>query len=67
VLNSGKFISTRRLAKYLRVNKDTAWSMMVKIRRFLFENRELLFEIAKVAENNGGGTLNTGKNIWPKR
>jgi len=41
--------------------------MMVKIRRFLFENRELLFEIAKVAENNGGGTLNTGKNIWPKR
>lgn len=66
VLNSEKFISTRRLANDLRVNKDTAWLIMVKIKRFLFESRELLFEIAKVAESNGVGMPKAGENSQPK-
>jgi len=39
---------------------------MVKIKRFLFESRELLFEIAKVAESNGVGMPKAGENSQPK-
>ncbi|MFX0201334.1 MAG: transposase [Candidatus Hodarchaeota archaeon] len=48
ILNAEKDISARKLARYLRVNKDTAWRMNTKIREAMAEReqRELLISIA---------------------
>lgn len=44
ILNSQKGIATRQLAQDLEVNKNTAWSMLIRIRKAMadLEQRELL-------------------------
>lgn len=57
VLNSSKRISTRQLSKQIEVNKDTACSIIQKIRKAMLSNRDLLLTIAenKTFKNVVGG------------
>lgn len=42
ILNAKKGISARQLARDIKVNKDTAWSMGMRVRRAMVEQRELM-------------------------
>ena len=50
ILNAKKGISARHLGRDLRVDKDTAWSMAMRIRRAMVEQRELLAGIVEMDE-----------------
>lgn len=55
VLNAKKGISARQLARDLKINKDTAWYMAMRIRRAMIEQRELLTGIVEMDETYIGG------------
>ena len=50
VLNDKKGLSARQLARDIDVNKDTAWSMAMRIRRAMAEQGELLKGIVEIDE-----------------
>jgi len=60
VLNAKKGLSARQLSRDLQVNKDTAWSMAMRIRRALVDNRELLQGIVEMDETFVGGKPRKG-------
>ena len=55
ILNAKKGISARQLARDLKVNKDTAWYMGMRIRRSMLNERELLRGIVEMDETYIGG------------
>lgn len=50
ILNAKKGISSRQLARDLDVNKDTAWSMQMRVRRAMVETPSLLTGIVEMDE-----------------
>jgi len=54
-LNAKKGISARQLARDIEVNKNTAWSMMMRIREAMLDSGELLRGIIEVDESYIGG------------
>ncbi|MCX6557708.1 MAG: IS1595 family transposase [Candidatus Aminicenantes bacterium] len=54
VLNAKKKISARKLARDIKVNKNTAWYMQMRIRRAMVQNSELLSGIIEVDETYVG-------------
>ena len=50
ILNAKKGISSRQLARDLDVNKDTAWSMQMRIRKAMTETPSLLAGIVEMDE-----------------
>ena len=70
VLNAKKGISSRQLARDLKVNKDTAWRMGMKIREAMREQgqRELLTGLVEMDEAYiGGKPRKGGPGEKPKR
>jgi len=55
VLNAKKGISARQLARDIEVTKDTAWFMMMRIRKAMVEYGELLEGIIEADETYIGG------------
>ena len=55
VLNAKKGISARQLSRDIRVNKDTAWYMAMRIRKAMDEYGDLLKGIIEVDETFVGG------------
>jgi len=55
VLNAKKGISARQLARDIDVNKNTAWYMLMRIRRAMIEHGNLLQGIVEVDETYVGG------------
>lgn len=55
VLNAKKGISARQLARDIEVNKDTAWRMLMQIRKAMLQDAALLRGIVEVDETNMGG------------
>lgn len=55
VLNAKKGLSARQLARDIHVTKDTAWYMMMRIRRSMIEQGELMEGIIEVDETYVGG------------
>ncbi len=55
MLNAKKGISARQLARDIEVTKDTAWFMMMRIRKIMIENNELLKGIIEADETYIGG------------
>lgn len=50
ILNAKKGISSRQLARDLKVNKDTAWSMQMRIRKAMIDTPSLLVGIVEMDE-----------------
>jgi transposase-like protein len=50
ILNAKKGISSRQLARDIKVTKDTAWSMQMRIRKALLENPELMKGVVEMDE-----------------
>lgn len=67
ILNAKKGISSRQLARDIEVNKDTAWSMAMRIRRAMIEQRELLQGIFEMDETYIGGKPRKGTGQTNKR
>jgi transposase-like protein len=55
VLNAKKGLSARQLSRDIEINKDTAWSMLMRIRRAFIEDHELMEGIIEVDETFIGG------------
>lgn len=55
ILNAKKGISARQLARDLEVNKDTAWSMGMRIREAMKDDGEMLSGIVEMDETYVGG------------
>lgn len=55
ILNAKKGMSARQLARDIDVNKNTAWSMGMRIRKAMAEDPELLEGIVEVDESYIGG------------
>lgn len=62
VLNAKKGISSRQLSRDIEVNKDTAWYMIMRIRKAFLEYGELLEGIIEMDETYFGGK-SRGRNI----
>jgi hypothetical protein len=62
ILNTKKDIAARQLARDLKVNKDTAWRISIKIREAMMERdqRELLTGIVEMDEQYVGGKPRKG-------
>lgn len=60
ILNAKKGISSRQLARDLEVNKDTAWSMQMRIRNAMGEQGALLSGIVEMDETYIGGKPRKG-------
>lgn len=60
VLNAKKGISSRQLARDLEVNKNTAWSMQMRIRKAMCEQGPLLSGIIEMDETYIGGKPRKG-------
>jgi transposase-like protein len=54
-LNAKKGISARQLARDIKVTKDTAWYMLMRIRKTFYEDAELLEGIIECDETYVGG------------
>lgn len=69
ILNAKKGLSARQLARDLKVNKDTAWRMGMKIREAMMEKmqRELLTCIVECDETYIGGKPRKGSGGYNKR
>ena len=55
VLNAKKGISSRQLARDIDVNKNTAWYMLMRIRKAMIEHGDLLEGIVEADETYVGG------------
>jgi len=55
VLNAKKGLSARQLARDIEVNKNTAWFMLMRIRRAMIEQCDLLSGIVEADETYIGG------------
>lgn len=55
VLNAKKGISARQLHRDVEVNKDTAWRMLMQIRKAMLQDAKLLTGIVEVDETAIGG------------
>jgi len=55
VLNAKKGLSARQLARDIEVNKNTAWFMLMRIRRAMVEQGDLLSGIVEADETYIGG------------
>lgn len=55
VLNAKKGISARQMARDIEVNKNTAWYMLMRIRRAMIDNGELLKNLIECDETYIGG------------
>jgi transposase-like protein len=55
VLNARKGISARQLARDIEVNKNTAWLMLMRIRKAMLDDGELLKGIVEADETYIGG------------
>lgn len=62
VLNAKKGIAARQLARDLKINKDTAWYMNMRIRKAMIEQRELMTGIVEMDETYIGGKPRRGGN-----
>ena len=60
VLNAKKGMSARQLARDIQVNKNTAWSMGMRIRNAMFEQPELMRGIVEMDECYIGGKPRKG-------
>ena len=62
IINAKKGISARQLGRDIEVNKDTAWSMAMRIRKGMQDNGELLQGVIEMDECYiGGKPRKTGK------
>jgi transposase-like protein len=66
VLNAKRGISSRQLSRDLEVNKNTAWSMGMRIRNAMFENPELMRGIVEMDECYIGGKPRKGNKPGPE-
>lgn len=48
-------VASRQLGREIMVSKDTAWRMLIRIRRTNIENSNLLKDILRDDENHGSG------------
>lgn len=55
MLNAKTGMSTRQLARDIKVTKDTAWYLQMRIREAMTEHRELLTGIVEIDETCMGG------------
>jgi hypothetical protein len=55
ILNAKKGISSRQLARDIEVNKNTAWSMQMRIRKAMIDTPSLLSGIVEMDETYVGG------------
>lgn len=55
VLNAKKGLSARQLSRDIEVNKDTAWRMLMQIRKAMLQDAALLQGIVEVDETHVGG------------
>lgn len=62
ILNAKKGISARQLARDIEVNKDTAWSMAMRIREAMQDNGAMLSGIIEMDETYIGGKPRKGNN-----
>ncbi len=62
ILNAKKGISARQLARDIEVNKDTAWSMAMRIREAMKDDGKLLTGIVEMDETYIGGKPRKGNN-----
>lgn len=62
ILNAKKGMSARQLARHLEVNRNTAWYMSMRIRKAMFEERELLTGVIEIDETYVGGKPRKGNN-----
>ena len=60
ILNAKKGLSARQLARDIKVTKDTAWYMVMRIRRAMAEYGDLLEGIVEVDETYIGGKPRKG-------
>lgn len=65
ILNAKKGISSRQLSRDLKVNKDTAWYMGMRIRKAMIEQRELLQGVVECDETYVGGKPRKGNDKGP--
>src|SRR5579859_1124853 len=62
VLNARKGLSARQLARDIEVNRNTAWSMGMRIRNAMFEQGDLMRGIVEMDEVYIGGKPRKGGN-----
>ncbi len=55
VLNAKKGLSSRQLSRDIEVNKDTAWSMLMRLRKAFVDQGEFLSGVVEVDETYVGG------------
>jgi len=55
ILNAKKGISSHQLARDLKVDKDTAWLLQMRVREAMKDNSELLSGIVEIDETYIGG------------
>lgn len=67
ILNAKKGISARQLARDIDVNRNTAWYMGMRIRKAMFEDRDLLQGIVEMDETFIGGKPRKGDGKVHKR
>jgi len=67
ILNAKKGLSARQLSRDLQVNKDTAWFMAMRIRKAMFDSKDLLSGIVEMDELYVGGKPRKGSGTYNKR
>lgn len=57
ILNAKKGISSRQLARHIKVTKDTAWYLQKRVRKAMKEDAQLFKGIVEIDESYIGGNL----------